>query len=112
MSNTVVDVKRDNVFSSRTYPTARGCGQPLPPHRQATQNTIRRKDSSLSVKRLLRDELLVTGRTSFDYGCGHGEDVDLLGPRGVTASGWDLRVYEGCVAPYLGPSLNPAPQMA
>lgn len=34
-------------------------------------------------------ELLIAGRTFFDYGCGHGEDVELLGPRGVMASGWD-----------------------
>jgi hypothetical protein len=46
------------------------------------KTAIRRKDFSLSVKCLLRDGLLVTGRTFFDYGCGHGEDVELLGPRG------------------------------
>jgi len=53
------------------------------------KTAIRRKDFSLSVKCLLRDELLVPGRTFFDYGCGHGEDIDLLGAHGVMASGWD-----------------------
>ena len=34
-------------------------------------------------------ELLIAGRTFFDYGCGHGEDVELLRLQGVMASGWD-----------------------
>lgn len=53
------------------------------------KTAIRRKDFSLSVKCLLRDELLVPGRTFFDYGCGHGEDIELLGLQGVMACGWD-----------------------
>jgi DNA phosphorothioation-associated putative methyltransferase len=53
------------------------------------KTAIRRKDFSLSVKCLLRDELVVPGRTFFDYGCGHGEDVELLGTQGVAAKGWD-----------------------
>lgn len=53
------------------------------------KTAIRRKDFSLPVKRLLRDELIVPGQTFFDYGCGHGEDVELLGIQGVTARGWD-----------------------
>jgi DNA phosphorothioation-associated putative methyltransferase len=53
------------------------------------KTAIRRKDFSLSVKCLLRDELLAPGRTFFDYGCGHGEDIELLGAQGVVASGWD-----------------------
>ena len=53
------------------------------------KTAIRRKDFSLSVKCLLRDELLVTERSFFDYGCGHGEDVELLAARGIAARGWD-----------------------
>jgi hypothetical protein len=45
------------------------------------KTAIRRKAFSLSVKCLLRDELLDVERTFFDYGCGHGEDVDLLAAR-------------------------------
>src|SRR5512143_3484144 len=53
------------------------------------KTAIRRKDFSLSVKCLLRDALVVPGKTFFDYGCGHGEDVELLSAHGVQASGWD-----------------------
>ena len=53
------------------------------------KTAIRRKDFSLAVKCLLRDELLVAGRTFFDYGCGHGEDIELLGAQGVSAAGLD-----------------------
>ena len=53
------------------------------------KTAIRRKDFSLAVKCLLRDGLLGPGRTFFDYGCGRGEDIDLLAAQGVTASGWD-----------------------
>ena len=53
------------------------------------KTAIRRKDFSLTVKCLLRDGLLGPGRTFFDYGCGRGEDIDLLAAQGVSASGWD-----------------------
>lgn len=53
------------------------------------KTAIRRKDFSLAVKCLLHDELLPPGTTFFDYGCGHGEDIELLQPRGVVSSGWD-----------------------
>jgi len=53
------------------------------------RTAIRRKDFSLAVKCLLRDELLPPGRTFFDYGCGYGEDIELLQPCGVVANGWD-----------------------
>src|SRR5208282_5420533 len=53
------------------------------------KTAIRRKGYSLSVKCLLRDELFATERTFFDYGCGHGEEVELRAAQGVAASGWD-----------------------
>ncbi|MXW60195.1 MAG: DNA phosphorothioation-associated putative methyltransferase [Acidimicrobiaceae bacterium] len=33
--------------------------------------------------------LVTTGGTFFDYGCGHGDDVEGLARAGVTANGWD-----------------------
>jgi len=57
----------------------------IPRHRTA----IRRSDLSLPVKCALRDGLINPSLTVFDYGCGHGRDVDLLAARGVSAEGWD-----------------------
>ena len=68
-----------------------------PPSRIERHKTaIRRKGFSLAVKCLLRDELVGPGRSFFDYGCGYGEDVELLGERGIAAGGWDpaLRPHE------------------
>jgi hypothetical protein len=35
------------------------------------------------------DGLLDASTTAFDYGCGHGEDVDLLAAQGIACAGWD-----------------------
>jgi DNA phosphorothioation-associated putative methyltransferase len=56
-------------------------------HRHKT--AIRRGDFSRPVKCLLRDGLLAPGVSFFDYGCGRGEDLELLAADGVTCSGWD-----------------------
>jgi DNA phosphorothioation-associated putative methyltransferase len=56
-------------------------------HRHKT--AIRRADLSLPVKCAIRDGLIAPDSTFFDYGCGHGGDVDLLAARGYTAQGWD-----------------------
>src|SRR5947209_1466077 len=56
-------------------------------HRHKT--AIRRGDFSRPVKCLLRDGLVGKDVTFFDYGCGRGEDVELLGAEGITSSGWD-----------------------
>lgn len=53
------------------------------------KTAIRRGDFSRPVKCLLRDGLLHKGVTFFDYGCGRGEDVQLLKSQGITCSGWD-----------------------
>jgi len=45
-------------------------------HRHKT--AIRRGDSSRPVKCLLRDGLIDKGVTFFDFGCGRGEDIELL----------------------------------
>lgn len=41
------------------------------------------------VKCLLRDGLLGKEVTFFDYGCGRGEDVELLTAEGIACGGWD-----------------------
>ena len=53
------------------------------------RTAIKRYDLSRPVKRLLERGLLRTGDTFFDYGCGHGMDVEALGHLGFRAAGWD-----------------------
>jgi DNA phosphorothioation-associated putative methyltransferase len=57
----------------------------VPRHKTA----IRRNDFSRPVKCLLRDGLLDPTLTLFDYGCGRGEDVELLAVEGFACFGWD-----------------------
>ncbi|MCO8123526.1 DNA phosphorothioation-associated putative methyltransferase [Stieleria sp. TO1_6] len=38
---------------------------------------------------MLRDGLLDKSKTMFDYGCGHGRDLDLLEDMEIECSGWD-----------------------
>lgn len=57
----------------------------IPRHKTA----IRRGDFSRPVKCLLRDNLLGKDVTFFDYGCGRGEDIELLTAEGITCGGWD-----------------------
>jgi DNA phosphorothioation-associated putative methyltransferase len=60
-------------------------GMAIPRHKTA----IRRGDFSRPVKCLMRDGLLDKSVTFFDYGCGRGEDLDLLASEGVACGGWD-----------------------
>lgn len=53
------------------------------------KTAIRRRDLSLPVKCLLRDGLLDERVELFDYGCGHGENIDLLRKRNIRCHGWD-----------------------
>lgn len=55
---------------------------------QRHKTTIRRGDFSRPVKCLLRDGLLEKGVAFFDYGCGRGEDIELLSSDGFMCSGW------------------------
>jgi hypothetical protein len=48
-----------------------------------------RSDLSKPVKALLEQGLLRPGKTFFDYGCGHGTDVEGLAALGYQATGWD-----------------------
>src|SRR5262249_52741627 len=53
------------------------------------RTAIKRYDLSKPVKQLLERGLLRKTDTFFDYGCGHGMDVEALQNLGYKASGWD-----------------------
>jgi DNA phosphorothioation-associated putative methyltransferase len=53
------------------------------------RTAIKRYDLSRPVKLLLERGLVQKQDTVFDYGCGHGMDVEALQSLGYTASGWD-----------------------
>ena len=53
------------------------------------RTAIKRYDLSKPVKQLLERGLLRKGDTFFDYGCGHGMDIEALQHLGYSASGWD-----------------------
>jgi DNA phosphorothioation-associated putative methyltransferase len=53
------------------------------------RTAIKRYDLSKPVKTLLEHGLLRKQETFFDFGCGHGMDVEALGNLGYQASGWD-----------------------
>lgn len=41
------------------------------------------------MKCALRDSLISQEVTVYDYGCGHGQDIDLLESQGIECQGWD-----------------------
>ncbi len=53
------------------------------------RTAIKRYDLSKPVKMLLERGLLQKKETLFDYGCGHGMDVEALRGLGYNVSGWD-----------------------
>jgi DNA phosphorothioation-associated putative methyltransferase len=53
------------------------------------RTALRRNDLSRPAKCALRDGLITPETTVFDYGCGHGGDVELLGAQGIACAGWD-----------------------
>lgn len=53
------------------------------------RTAIKRYDLSKPVKQLLARGLLKRNDTFFDYGCGHGMDIEGLQHLGYHASGWD-----------------------
>jgi DNA phosphorothioation-associated putative methyltransferase len=57
----------------------------IPRHRTA----LKRSDLSRPAKCALRDGLITPQTSVFDYGCGHGGDVELLGAQGIACAGWD-----------------------
>lgn len=73
---------RNSEFSRGLLP-----GEGITVHRHRT--AIRRSSYSLPVKCMLRDGLLSKETTLFDYGCGHGRDLDLLKDLEIRCKGWD-----------------------
>jgi hypothetical protein len=64
----------------------------LPAHVSAVERhrtAIKRYDLSKPVKMLLERGLFQKKETFFDYGCGHGMDVEALRALGYSVSGWD-----------------------
>jgi DNA phosphorothioation-associated putative methyltransferase len=57
----------------------------IPRHRTA----LKRTDLSRPAKCALRDGLISADTSVFDYGCGHGGDLELLTAQGVACAGWD-----------------------
>lgn len=53
------------------------------------RTAIKRASFSLPVKCMLRDGLLDKTKSLFDYGCGHGRDLDLLASMEIACMGWD-----------------------
>ncbi|RWI63458.1 DNA phosphorothioation-associated putative methyltransferase [Mesorhizobium sp.] len=56
-------------------------------HRHRT--AMVRHDLSQPVALLVRHGLIVPGVRVFDYGCGQGDDLRILGASGIEAAGWD-----------------------
>ena len=53
------------------------------------KTAIRRTDLSRPVKSALNDGLIAPSATVFDYGCGHGQDIEFLLSQGINCEGWD-----------------------
>jgi len=64
-------------------------GMEAPPSIPRHRTAIHRGDLSRPVKCTLGDGLIDAVSTVFDYGCGHGEDVELLTAQGLVCAGWD-----------------------
>ncbi len=56
---------------------------------QRHKTAIVRREISKPVKTLLELGQLRRGESFFDYGCGHGGDVEAIGKLGHESSGWD-----------------------
>ena len=74
-----------NLVQSDTQTEDSDDGPTISLHRTA----MVRYDLSKPVKTLMEKGLLGEKKTFFDYGCGHGSDVQGLGALGYQASGWD-----------------------
>jgi DNA phosphorothioation-associated putative methyltransferase len=74
---------------SRVESSAESKGEFRGPKIARHKTALIRSDLSKPVKALLEHGLLRTGKTFFDYGCGHGADVEGLTALGYQAAGWD-----------------------
>ncbi|QSJ17843.1 DNA phosphorothioation-associated putative methyltransferase [Nostoc sp. UHCC 0702] len=54
---------------------------------------IARHDISRPVRLAIESEILNQDTTFFDYGCGHGGDVERVAKLGYTSAGWDPYYY-------------------
>jgi DNA phosphorothioation-associated putative methyltransferase len=50
---------------------------------------LKRSDLSRPLKLAIQDNLIGASDSVFDYGCGHGSDVQILSDRGLKIRGWD-----------------------
>ncbi len=53
------------------------------------RTAIRRTDYSRPVRAAIAGGVLTTGRSFFDFGCGHGDDLKRLEANGFQVAGWD-----------------------
>ncbi|MCB1327800.1 MAG: DNA phosphorothioation-associated putative methyltransferase [Leptospiraceae bacterium] len=53
------------------------------------RTAILRRKLSKPVQLLIEDGILTKETPFFDYGCGRGEDIQILNRNGYTAAGWD-----------------------
>jgi DNA phosphorothioation-associated putative methyltransferase len=63
------------------------------------KTAIRRGDLSSPIKCALRDDLIPATSSLLDYGCGHGEDIELLTAKGIRCRGWDPVFRPGELGP-------------
>lgn len=78
----------------RLVPVCEVADQQLPTGTESAEvlrhrTAIKRYDLSKPVKLLLERGLLSKNDTFFDYGCGHGMDIEALQGLGYRADGWD-----------------------
>lgn len=57
------------------------------------KTAIDRNSLSAPMQSLFRHQYLDGGFSLFDYGCGKGDDLNILNKHGVTATGWDPVYY-------------------
>ena len=53
------------------------------------KTALERYDFSRPIRLAIRDQIITTESTVFDYGCGKGADVQFLIGMNISASGWD-----------------------
>src|SRR5262245_11481963 len=84
------------ILSRASRARSDGRAEPIAPKIAQTRTSIARHrtaiargDLSRRVRLAIEDQLISTGTTVFDYGCGLGDDVRQLNGRGITSAGWD-----------------------
>lgn len=60
------------------------------------KTAIKRFDVSRPVRLTLEHGLLQPDTTFFDYGCGHGDDINRLNQLGIPSTGWDPIYFPEC----------------